>query len=462
MASRDELSLRLDATAKRYDGLSRYKACPLQSPPPQPAWGGYSGSMRQHLSRHDVRHEGKVSRAPIDLTCSGSSSVSCAGETSGDRNEASASGDEESAGASNTDEIVHFAWQEKMVLNERYELMKLLGDGTFGRVLLARDRRRQDDLVAIKVIRDVERYMANAKIEADILNDIRKADPSRASRCAIMYDTFTHESKFYCLVFEPLGESLYSFLKKNGHRGFWVEDLQSFAEQSLKALKFIHQTLRLSHTDLKPENILLVSMEPSRASHFPRESMWGQSHKPVKTQYRRPATSEIKLIDFGNATYEDEHHSSVISTRQYRGPEVVLNVGWNETSDIWSIGCIIMELYTGDLLFGTHENMEHLALIEAVLGPIPSSLLAQSSLEVKERYLSRTQASTWRLSWPDGASSQSSVRHVQRTGSMEMLAAQHHHSFAKFCKDLLVPDPSCRLSAAAALKHPFFSQQFDD
>eukprot|EP00913_Durusdinium_trenchii_P002788 g2579.t1 len=80
--------------------------------------------------------------------------------------------------------------------------------------------------------------------------------------------------------------------------------------------------------------------------------------------YFRPVSSDIKLIDFGNATYEDEHHSSIINTRQYRGPEVILSMGWNELSDVWSMGCILMELYTGELLFGTHENLEHLALME--------------------------------------------------------------------------------------------------
>merc|ERR1719387_1718471 len=105
-----------------------------------------------------------------------------------------------------------------MILNSRYSLVKLLGDGTFGRVVLARDSRNDHHEVAIKIIRDVERYMDNAKIEADILKDIRKADPRGTSGCAIMYETFVHEAKFFCLVFEPLGTSLYDFLKDNEYR----------------------------------------------------------------------------------------------------------------------------------------------------------------------------------------------------------------------------------------------------
>merc|ERR1712203_672868 len=91
--------------------------------------------------------------------------------------------------------------------------------------------------------------------------------------------------------------------------------------------------------------------------------------------YVRPADTQIKLIDFGNATYELEHHSSIINTRQYRAPEVILALGWNERSDLWSVGCILMELYTGELLFRTHESLEHLALMETIVQSWPRAML---------------------------------------------------------------------------------------
>merc|ERR1711964_81826 len=86
------------------------------------------------------------------------------------------------------------------------------------------------------------------------------------------YDTFTHVKRFYCLVVEPLGVSLYDFLKANDYRGYWMQDIQSFAQQSMQALSFLHQHLKMTHTDLKPENVLLVSMEPGAATAFPREA----------------------------------------------------------------------------------------------------------------------------------------------------------------------------------------------
>jgi serine/threonine protein kinase len=62
---------------------------------------------------------------------------------------------------------------------------------------------------------------------------------------------------------------------------------------------------------------------------------------------------DCPVIDFGGATYDSEKKSSVVNTRQYRAPEVILENGWSKPSDCWSIGCIIAELYQGELLFAT-------------------------------------------------------------------------------------------------------------
>lgn len=85
---------------------------------------------------------------------------------------------------------------------------------------------------------------------------------------------------------------------------------------------------------------------------------------------------EIRLIDFGSATFDDEYHSSVVSTRHYRAPEIILNLSWSFPCDIWSIGCILVEFFTGDALFQTHDNLEHLAMMEAVCGtPIEKNIM---------------------------------------------------------------------------------------
>lgn len=69
------------------------------------------------------------------------------------------------------------------------------------------------------------------------------------------------------------------------------------------------------------------------------------------------------MIDFGGATYDnDTSKSRIISTRQYRGPEVTLEIdeGWSFPSDLWSTACIVAEIYTGDLLFQTVKLLHSL------------------------------------------------------------------------------------------------------
>jgi dual-specificity kinase len=88
--------------------------------------------------------------------------------------------------------------------------------------------------------------------------------------------------------------------------------------------------------------------------------------------------TDIRLIDFGSATFDDEYHSSVVSTRHYRAPEIILGLGWSFPCDIWSIGCILVEFFTGDALFQTHDNLEHLAMMQAVCGPRIDSKLVRA------------------------------------------------------------------------------------
>jgi serine/threonine protein kinase len=96
--------------------------------------------------------------------------------------------------------------------------------------------------------------------------------------------------------------------------------VQSYFRQILYALGLMH-AVGLTHTDLKPENILLA----------------GEDNEDL-----------IKVIDMGGATFDEEYHSTVINTRQYRAPEVIMKTStWDQSSDLWGVGCIIVELYSG-------------------------------------------------------------------------------------------------------------------
>ncbi len=95
---------------------------------------------------------------------------------------------------------------------------------------------------------------------------------------------------------------------------------QSITRQCLEALEFIHG-LGLIHCDLKPENILVKS-------------------------YSR---CEIKVIDLGSSCFQTDHLCSYVQSRSYRAPEVILGLPYNQKIDMWSLGCILAELCSGNV-----------------------------------------------------------------------------------------------------------------
>lgn len=211
--------------------------------------------------------------------------------------------------------------------------------------------------------------------------------------------------------------------------------------------------LRLIHTDLKPENILLVSPEYVKVLDYK-----GSSRSPKDSSYskRVPKSSAIKVIDFGSTTYDRHGQSYVVSTRHYRAPEVILGLGWSYPCDIWSVGCILVELCSGEALFQTHENLEHLAMMEMVLGALPQHMLKKADRHA-DKYIRKG-----RLDWPEGATSGGSVEAVLKLPRLQNLIMQHvDHSagdLIHLLQGLLRYDPLDRLTARESLQHPFFTR----
>ena len=97
----------------------------------------------------------------------------------------------------------------------------------------------------------------------------------------------------------------------------------------------------------------------------------------------------IKISNFSNACYINHHYSHENPTRQYRAPEIILGINFNETVDIWSLGCIVFELITGDCMFEPRQKNntfskddDHLAQFIELLGKIPKNF-ALSGTESK-------------------------------------------------------------------------------
>lgn len=131
-------------------------------------------------------------------------------------------------------------------------------------------------------------------------------------------------------------------------------------------MTFLHEEVRIIHTDLKPENILFARSDYTVITDITKApaNISKKANPKEKFSLRVPCDYKVKIIDFGGAIYFKEAHDGLINTRQYRSPEVILgSKTWNEKTDVWSLACIFIELYTGELLFQTHSDKEHLSMI---------------------------------------------------------------------------------------------------
>lgn len=343
------------------------------------------------------------------------------------------------------DDNGHYQFEIGENLAPRFKIMRKFGEGTFGQVLECWDRKRKD-YVAVKIIRNIQKYRDAAMIELEALNTLAANDPGQGRHCVQLLEWFDYRGHV-CMVFERLGPSLYDFLRRNGYKPFPLAMAQAFARQLLESLAFMHE-LHLVHTDLKPENILLLTPEVSKGAP-PASSKVGK---------RLPASTHIRVIDFGSATFDSDYHSSVVSTRHYRAPEIILGLGWSYPCDIWSMGCILVELLTGDALFQTHENLEHLAMMETVLGTIPPHLAAAAADNVRDLFKRN------RLNWPDGAESKKSIKAVQKLKRLreflklhaEEAVRQHLDVIGDLLQRMLEYRADQRITAVQALEHPFF------
>ncbi|XP_071910425.1 serine/threonine-protein kinase AFC1-like isoform X1 [Coffea arabica] len=346
----------------------------------------------------------------------------------------------------------HYVFAIGENLTPRYRILSKMGEGTFGQVLECLDNERKE-IVAIKVVRSVHKYREAAMIEIDVLHKLLRHDVGGA-RCVQIRNWFDYRNHI-CIVFEKLGPSLYDFLRKNSYRSFPIDLVREFGRQLLESVAFMHD-LRLIHTDLKPENILLVSSEYVKVPDY---KFLSRSIKDGSYFKNLPKSSAIKLIDFGSTTFEHQDHSYVVSTRHYRAPEVILGLGWNYPCDMWSVGCILVELCSGEALFQTHENLEHLAMMERVLGPLPQHMIMRADHHAV-KYFKRGA----RLDWPEGATSRESMRAVWKLPRLQNLVMQHvDHSagdLIDLLQGLLRYEPGERLKAREALRHPFFNRNF--
>jgi dual-specificity kinase len=329
----------------------------------------------------------------------------------------------------------------------RFKLLSKLGKGTFGTVLEVWDRNVRD-YRAMKVIRRMDKYFRAAKYEIKVLESLRLCDPSNSWGFIRLEEAFVLNGHA-CMLFEHFGVSVFEFLKLNEFRGFRMDCLQHVAFQLIRSVAFIH-SLGLIHTDLKPENMLFEERQYWTVDR-PGDALFENDYIILKQHLMR-------VIDFGSATFNEDHHADIISTRQYRAPEVILGLRWSFPADMWSVGCILYELLAGRALFQTHDDLEHLAMMEMCRGPCPCYMIQSADKQVKKNWnqLKKT------LNWPGkgGNRVEGSESRVGRMNALQKMVGTEdasHRALGNLIRRCLMYDPEQRITALEALQHPFFS-----
>ncbi|KAI1104692.1 kinase-like domain-containing protein [Jackrogersella minutella] len=346
-------------------------------------------------------------------------------------------------------------------LTPQYQMVKLLGQGTFGKVVQARDRKR-NKLVAIKIIRAVQKYRDASRIELRVLQTLKANDDENRNRCIHLRDCFDFRGHI-CIVMDLLGSSVFDFLKSNNFVPFPNSQIQSFARQLFTSVAFLHD-LNLIHTDLKPENILLCDSAYQTFTYNRRIPSSSAGVNRQATQRKVLLDTEIRLIDFGSATFQDEYHSSVVSTRHYRAPEIILGLGWSFPCDIWSIGCILVEFFTGDALFQTHDNLEHLAMMENVCDSRIDNHLVQTVNKMATRSTGNAASKYFKrlkLDYPTAETTRASrrfVKNMKRLSDIIPGSSPFLKSFLDLLQKIFVYDPAKRITARQALEHEWFRE----
>ncbi|KAE8615516.1 hypothetical protein XENTR_v10008539 [Xenopus tropicalis] len=312
----------------------------------------------------------------------------------------------------------------------RYEVLKVIGKGSFGQVVKAYDHKLHQH-VALKMVRNEKRFHRQAAEEIRILEHLKKQDKDNNMNVIHMLENFTFRNHI-CMTFELLSMNLYELIKKNKFQGFSLPLVRKFAHSILQCLDALHKN-RIIHCDLKPENILL----------------------------KQQGRSGIKVIDFGSSCYEHQRVYTYIQSRFYRAPEVILGGRYGMPIDMWSLGCILAELLTGYPLLPGEDEGDQLACMIELLG-MPSQKLLDASKRGKNffsskgypRYCTVTSLPDGSVVLNGGRSRRGKLRGPP--GSRDWVTALKGCDdplFLDFLTQCLEWDPSLRMTPSQALRH---------
>uniref|UniRef100_A0AAZ3S3T1 Protein kinase domain-containing protein n=1 Tax=Oncorhynchus tshawytscha TaxID=74940 RepID=A0AAZ3S3T1_ONCTS len=235
---------------------------------------------------------------------------------------------------------------------EVYHTLDVVGKGTFGKVSKCW-RGSDGELVAVKMMKmDVHRNRV-IKNELKLISALSRNN-LKTSHIVQFHEAFRDQTNHY-LVFELLEKNLYQLQKENGFKPMAVRNIRTITCQMIKALAKLKE-LAIIHADLKPENIMIVD------------------------HCRHPFS--VKLIDFGSASIFSEVHfvkEPYIQSRFYRSPEILLGLPFCEKVDMWSLGCVMSELFLGWPLYPGDSEFDQVRYICETQGLPQAHLLNMAS-----------------------------------------------------------------------------------
>ena len=254
----------------------------------------------------------------------------------------------------------------------RYRVRDILGAAAFSVAVRAEDARTREE-VCLKIVKNDKDFFDQSLDEVKLLKMMNDADARDEKNIVRMLDFFYHREHLF-IVTELLGLNLYEHqklclrrradarrgaaLRDDGGGGsdtgpspyFSVKALRVVAKQVLVALEFMHAR-GVIHCDVKPENIVLRRGD-------------------ANARRRR-----VKVIDLGSSCFTTDHLSTYVQSRSYRAPEVVLGAPYDGKADLWSLGCVLAELFTGQVLLRNESTPTALARVIGIFGPLDPELL---------------------------------------------------------------------------------------
>lgn len=257
-----------------------------------------------------------------------------------------------------------------------------IGQGAFATVWRAVDV-NTGSCVAIKAFRLGYHFTETAENEIDMLNLLKRY---KAEHVVMMLDYF-YVSDHVFIVLEYMDADLMDIISSFDGLKMPKPIIMRIIKHIQSGIIELHNS-SIIHSDIKPENILVKCLFMSCVESVHIEN-WILERYPSKwVLYKKLCCKELLLMnstfkvgDLGNAYYTDDAcMKTIVSTLNYRAPEVILKLPHDHTIDMWALGCVIYEVLTGRLLFNPKKNADynkrihHLAQMIKLLGPIPPDM----------------------------------------------------------------------------------------